>query len=81
MEKDDGVTRADVVLNGPLNSICALFAEIDGDCNTTLRGGGWRGGRGGCFHLDWRDVADVFRSHWWIRDGNIIIVIMISNST
>ncbi|KAF2292123.1 hypothetical protein GH714_013305 [Hevea brasiliensis] len=40
MEKDDGVTGAEVVINSPLNSISAFIAEINGDGDSALCSGG-----------------------------------------
>lgn len=39
MEEDDGVIRAKVVFNGPLNSISTFVAEINGDGYAAVRGG------------------------------------------
>ena len=47
VEDDDGVSGADVVIDGPANGEGAFFGEVDGDSDFTAGAGGWGGGGGG----------------------------------
>lgn len=56
VEQDHGVSRAEVILDGPADGVGALVAEIDGDSDLALgaegRGGDEGEARGGRLQAD-----------------------------
>lgn len=67
VEKYNGITRAEVVLDGPFDSECAFIAEVYGNGNATVSGGG-EGGGGGSAGGSWGGERDRegWGGGWWL---------------
>lgn len=82
VDENDGVPRAEVVVNGPLDGEGGLVGEVDGDANLALgagggsvsggRGGGGREAGGGGADFDFSEGREV-----GIRRGGVVILVLV----